>query len=98
MQYEMISDKELDRLLKEEKAFLIDLRSLWEYAGRHIPGAVNIPYERLGKVQGLPKDVPLIFYCERGSISMVAAREMAEKGYQTKTLTGGIHSWHGKLG
>ena len=34
MQYEMISDKELDRLLKEEKAFLIDLRSPWEaYSG-----------------------------------------------------------------
>ena len=29
---------------------------------------------------------------------MRAAEEMAEKGYKTKSLTGGIHSWHGKLG
>lgn len=79
MEYEMISEKELDRLLEKEQGFVIDLRSPWEYAAYHIPGAVNIPYERLKKVRGLPKNVPLIFYCERGSVSMVAAREMAEK-------------------
>ena len=31
-------------------------------------------------------------------VSMVAAREMAEKGYRAKSLTGGIHSWHRRLG
>ena len=98
MEYEMISEKELDRLLEKEQGFVIDLRSPWEYAAYHIPGAVNIPYERLKKVRGLPKNVPLIFYCERGSVSMVAAREMAEKGYRAKSLTGGIHSWHRRLG
>ena len=97
MEYEMISEKELDRLLEKEQGFVIDLRSPWEYAAYHIPGAVNIPYERLKKVRGLPKNVPLIFYCERGSVSMVAAREMAEKGYRAKSLTGGIHSWHRRL-
>ena len=91
-------EKELDRLLEKEQGFVIDLRSPWEYAAYHIPGAVNIPYERLKKVRGLPKNVPLIFYCERGSVSMVAAREMAEKGYRAKSLTGGIHSWHRRLG
>lgn len=98
MEYEMISEKELDRLLEKEQGFVIDLRSPWEYAAYHIPGAVNIPYERLKKVRGLSKNVPLIFYCERGSVSMVAAREMAEKGYRAKSLTGGIHSWHRRLG
>ena len=47
MEYEMISEKELDRLLEKEQGFVIDLRSPWEYAAYHIPGAVNIPYERL---------------------------------------------------
>ena len=50
MEYEMISEKELDRLLEKEQGFVIDLRSPWEYAAYHIPGAVNIPYERLKKV------------------------------------------------
>ena len=78
MEYEMISEKELDRLLEKEQGFVIDLRSPWEYAAYHIQGAVNIPYERLKKVR--------------------AAREMAEKGYRAKSLTGGIHSWHRRLG
>ena len=67
MEYEMISEKELDRLLEKEQGFVIDLRSPWEYAAYHIPGAVNIPYERLKKVRA-------------------------------KSLTGGIHSWHRRLG
>ncbi len=98
MDFEMISGKELDRCLREGNAFVIDLRSPWEYETRHIPGAVNIPYERLKNVKGLPRDMPLILYCERGSVSMVAARELAAQGYQTKTLIGGIHSWHSRLG
>lgn len=47
--------------MEKEQGFVIDLRSPWEYAAYHIPGAVNIPYERLKKVRGLPKNVPLIF-------------------------------------
>ena len=31
MEYEMISEKELDRLLEKEQGFVIDLRSPWEY-------------------------------------------------------------------
>lgn len=98
MEFEMISGKELDRCLKNGTAFVIDLRTPREYAAGHIPGAVNIPYERLGAVRGLPENTPLILYCERGSVSMVAARELAAKGYKAKTLIGGIHAWHTRLG
>lgn len=98
MEFEMISGNDMDRCLRDGTAFVIDLRTPQEYAKRHIPGAVNIPYERLKSVRGLPRDVPLILYCERGSVSMVAARELAAKGYLAKTLIGGIHSWHSRLG
>lgn len=98
MEFEMISGKELDRCLRDGTAFVIDLRTPQEYTASHIPGAVNIPYERLNTVRGLPRDVPLILYCGRGSVSMVAARELAARGYRAKTLIGGIHSWHRKLG
>lgn len=98
MEFEMISGKELDRYIRDGTAFIIDVRSPQEFALRHIPGAVNIPYERLKNVQGLPEDIPLILYCERGSVSMVAARELAARGYRAKTLIGGIHSWRSRLG
>ncbi|MGN0277142.1 MAG: rhodanese-like domain-containing protein [Hominisplanchenecus sp.] len=98
MEFEMISGKEMECYLKEGNAFVIDLRLPAEYAARHIPGAVNIPYARLKNVKELPRDVPLILYCERGSVSMVAARELAARGYRPKTLIGGIHAWHSRLG
>lgn len=97
MDFEMISGKELDRYIRDGTAFIIDVRSPQEFAQRHVPGAVNIPYERLKNVRGLPREVPLILYCERGSVSMVAAKELAGRGYQTKTLIGGIHAWRSRL-
>ena len=49
-----------------KKAHLIDARSPEEYQAGHIPGAVNIPAERIAaEKKRLPKDktAPLIFYC-----------------------------------
>jgi len=49
-----------------KKAALIDVRSPEEYLAGHIPGAVNIPAERIeAQKKRLPKDktAPLIFYC-----------------------------------
>ena len=49
-----------------KKAVLIDVRLLEEYQAGHIPGAINIPAERISLEKSrLPKDkaAPLIFYC-----------------------------------
>ena len=48
------------------KPRLVDVRSLEEYRAGHIPGAINIPAERIEAEKGrLPKDrsVPVVFYC-----------------------------------
>ena len=48
------------------KAVLIDVRSPEEYRDGHIPGAINIPAERIAAEKNrLPKDKSsrLIFYC-----------------------------------
>jgi rhodanese-related sulfurtransferase len=50
----------------KDKVRLIDVRSLEEYRAGHIPGAINIPAERITAEKGrLPKDkaAPLVFYC-----------------------------------
>ena len=81
MNFEMIAPKQLDTYVRDKSAFIIDLRTPDEFVERHIKGAVNIPYENLGNCYTLPQDMMIIVYCERGSISMAAARELAEKGY-----------------
>lgn len=85
MNFEMITPKELDRYLHRGDTFIIDLRPPKEYRERHLKGAVNIPYEKLSGCCLFPRDRLLLFYCDpRGSMSMAAAREYAEKGYRTK--------------
>lgn len=95
MNFEMIAPREVDRYVRDQSAFLIDLRTPDEYIQRHIRGAVNIPYEKLKDCHVLPFDMILVVYCERGSVSMVAARELAARGYRVKTVIGGIHAYRG---
>lgn len=90
----MIPAKALDKYVRDKNAFIIDLRSPDEYMLRHIKGAINIPYETLQGCKGLPKEMSLILYCERGSVSMVAAKELAARGYHVKTVIGGIHAYY----
>ena len=93
MDFGMIGAGELDRYVKSGNVFIIDLRTPEEYRLQHIRGAVNIPYERLGRCRELPRDMTLLLYCERGATSMVAAKELAARGYRVKTLIGGIHAY-----
>lgn len=92
----MIAAKDIDRWLTRKDVFLIDLRTSEEFLVKHIKGAVNISYEKLKNCHVLPRDMTIILYCERGSVSMVAAKELTEKGYKIKTVIGGIHAYRGK--
>lgn len=96
MNFEMITPKELDRYLHRGDTFIIDLRPPKEYRERHLKGAVNIPYEKLSGCCLFPRDRLLLFYCDRGSMSMAAARKYAEKGYRTKTVVGGFLAYQGR--
>lgn len=98
MDFGLIAAKELDRCVRDESAFIIDLRIPEEYRRYHIRGAVNIPYERLERTLGFPDNRTLILYCERGSVSMAAARKLAARGYRVKTVIGGIHAYRGSFG
>jgi 3-mercaptopyruvate sulfurtransferase SseA len=55
---------ELEELLKENKAVVIDVRSQDSYDAGHIPGAKLIPAgEILSHINELPKDKLIITYC-----------------------------------
>jgi rhodanese-related sulfurtransferase len=95
MNFKMISPKELDDYVGQNNAIVIDLRTPDEYVKKHIRGALNIPYERLQGCCMFPMEAQLIFYCDRGAMSMAAAREYAQKGYQTKTVVGGFLAYRG---
>lgn len=95
MKFEVISAGELDRCVENGQGLVIDLRLPEEYRAGHIRGAVNLPYQK--GMPHIPRNASrdLILYCERGSLSMAAARELADRNYRVKTVVGGIHAYRG---
>lgn len=92
----IISSKEVERFLFHKDYIVIDLRKPAEYRKRHLKGAVCIPYERLKNQIPLLKYRTLILYCDRGGLSMQAARELAAMGYSVKSMVGGIEGYQGR--
>ncbi|MCA1578294.1 MAG: rhodanese-like domain-containing protein [Acidobacteria bacterium] len=59
-----INIDELEALLKEGKAFVVDVRSQDAYDVGHIPGAKLIPVDVIGsRTKELPSDKLIVTYC-----------------------------------
>jgi rhodanese-related sulfurtransferase len=82
--------------LKEDKAILIDVREAFEYKGKRIKDAVNIPSASdLEMVTDtLDKESALFVYCSTGYRSKNAAEKLCAKGFlKVFILEGGIVAW-----
>ncbi len=62
---------------------VVDVRTPQEYAAGHVPGAVNIPYDRLAEryMELGPPTTPLLLYCHSGRRSGIAVQTLKAKGY-----------------
>lgn len=80
---------------------LIDVRQPQEYAKEHIPGAHLISLHSLiAEPPNLPKNKDLIFYCQWGIRSRIAADFFADSGSDPKRIfhmLGGIVAWVGAV-
>ncbi len=96
LRFETISPREIDRYIYSKRALIIDVRGAKEYEKAHIENAINIPFEKLEKdYNRMPKDMMLILYCERGGTSLLAAKELYDRGHVVKALIGGIAGYRG---
>ena len=93
MEKQLVSAKEVDCYAFLNEYVIIDIRSPKDYREHHIKGAVCIPYERLKMQVHLLKNRTLILYCDRGGLSMKAAKELIELGYDAKSVVGGIEAY-----
>lgn len=96
MNFGTISPREIDAYLFKPDYIIIDIRPPRDFRRQHIKGAVCIPYADLQTRAPLLRRKTLILYCERGSTSMKAARELSEEGYHVLTLVGGIQAYKGR--
>lgn len=72
---------------------IVDLRSEIMYRCGTIPGAVNIPVERIGELYELPKEKPVYLFCQVGDISGEFAELLADAGYDVCNLKGGYREY-----
>lgn len=94
MTFGILNARMLDIYARDPNTVIIDLRSNEEYAAGHVNNAVHMDMETYEmEIQRYDASVALIFYCDRGSNSMIAARRANELGYNAKSVIGGYQSY-----
>ncbi len=83
-----------------KKFVLIDARDAGQFARGHIPGAINMDWRQvLAKRDSIPKDKPVLIYCNTGSLSAQAGFALRVAGWDNlRILQGGMEEWKAKGG
>ena len=103
---------ELRRRLGGDDFVLLDVRTRLEFDGDagahcdprqgHIPGAVNLPLDRLlecrsaaevRELVGLPGGIEVVADCHSGSRSGFATQVLRGAGYEARNYVGSWHEW-----
>jgi len=96
-----LTPAEVIRSINHEKAVVIDIRSLDAFKSGHITGAISLPLNDLKnadlktktkKIEKF-KSQPIIIACATGADSAKAAALLAQQGFQTQLLNGGLRAW-----
>ncbi|WP_435238364.1 rhodanese-like domain-containing protein [Streptomyces sp. YPW6] len=76
---------------------VIDVRTPGEFAGGHVPGALNIPLDQVQRalpdIRRAAEHGDVLVVCASGARSEKACRMLADHGVATATLSGGTGAW-----
>jgi LPXTG-motif cell wall-anchored protein len=76
--------------------FILSVRKPEDYAKGHLPGAVNILWKDVAKMENLaklPADRPIVAYCYTGHTGEVATTVLGVLGYDVSNLKYGMMGW-----
>lgn len=79
--------------LQEDSYQIIDIRDEADVSYGVIPGAVNISADQIEKSLNIDFGKKLVICCSRGRISVDVAVELAQRGYDAVSLSGGYTAW-----
>jgi len=92
-----LEPKELTQMINREHALVVDIRNEEDFKSGHILNAVNMPESELTdrkKELGKARNKPIVFYCQNGTVSPRAARQLKAEGFENvNCLTGGLAAW-----
>ncbi len=85
------------RLTRDPKVTLLDVREKEEYREGHLAGSISLPrgFLEIRVEDTVPdKQAPIIAYCAGGTRSLIAARTLKEMGYTSiVSMAGGFTAW-----
>jgi len=91
-----------EQIPKDEwpKMVVIDARDAGQFTKGHIPGAINMDWRQvLAKRDSIPKNKPVLIYCNTGSLSAQAGFALRVAGWENvHILQGGMEEWKAKGG
>jgi len=81
--------------LREEGAFILDVREPVEWETGHIPDATLIPLGEVpDRLAEIPQDQPVVVVCRSGNRSAQATQFLRQSGYGLVTsMGGGMNQW-----
>jgi len=93
---EPVPAAELLKRAKKGLVTVLDVRPAEEYAAGHIPGAINVPVDKLESfLSRLPKRKEVVAYC-RGPyclMSFEAVEQLRKRGWRARRLENGLPEW-----
>lgn len=95
MPLQSISADALKKKLESEDVLLIDVREANEHEAYNIGGRLLPMNEVLAAQHSIPKNEPVIFYCQKGIRSAIVIQRLQDKfGFSNLwNLAGGIEAW-----
>lgn len=81
--------------LRDQGAFILDVRTPEEWADFHIPGSTLIPVDELeSRVNEVPRDQQVVVVCRSGNRSAVGRDILKQASFDTVTsMAGGLNAW-----
>lgn len=95
--YREVTPEQAFALHAEGEAVLLDVRTLPEWHGAHVPGAIHLPMDELpARVDELDPDATTLVLCAHGIRSAHVARWLASLGFRdVVNIRLGISRWPG---
>ena len=78
---------------RRDDDILIDLREELSFRYGSLPGAVNIPIDRIQELYQLPTDRNIYLFCQAGEISAEMAELLSDIGCRAFNLSGGYRKY-----
>lgn len=81
--------------LRDEGAFILDVRQPEEWNDYHVPGSTLIPLDQLpDRLSEVPRDQTVVVVCRSGNRSQIGRDILLKAGFsQVTSLSGGLSTW-----